>query len=77
MSTLFTFQPKAGIVEQLEAVILVQWHGKHISVATDTDITIEDAVFYMWAVPCLLTEDLYTVYKEEFSITCYMCDMYM
>jgi hypothetical protein len=24
-----------------------------------------------------LTEDLYIVLKEEFSITCYMCDMYI
>jgi hypothetical protein len=23
-----------------------------------------------------LTEDLYVMYKEEFSITCYMCDTY-
>jgi hypothetical protein len=23
-----------------------------------------------------LTEDLYILQKEEFSITCYMCDMY-
>jgi hypothetical protein len=24
----------------------------------------------------VLTEDLYIVHKEKFSITCYMCDMY-
>jgi hypothetical protein len=24
----------------------------------------------------VLTEDLYVVQKEEFSITCYMCDVY-
>jgi hypothetical protein len=24
----------------------------------------------------VLTDDLYIVQKEEFSVTCYMCDMY-
>jgi hypothetical protein len=24
----------------------------------------------------VLTEDLYTVQKQEFSVTCYMCDTY-
>jgi hypothetical protein len=29
-------------------VIARQWHNKHFSVATDTDATIEDAVFFLW-----------------------------
>jgi hypothetical protein len=33
-------------VEQVEVVISRQWHGKHISAATDTDTTIENMVFY-------------------------------
>jgi hypothetical protein len=32
-------------VVQKEAVIAMQRHDKHVSAATDTDTTIEDAVF--------------------------------
>jgi hypothetical protein len=34
-------------------IIVRHQHGKHISMATDTDATIEDAVFYVWSVPRL------------------------
>jgi hypothetical protein len=35
---------KAGIMGHIDVAIVMQWCGKHISVATDTDATIEDAV---------------------------------
>jgi hypothetical protein len=36
--------PKAGTAERVEAIIVRQQHGKHVSAATDTDATIEFAV---------------------------------
>jgi hypothetical protein len=34
-----------GAVETVETVIARQRHGKHVSVVTDTDASVEDAVF--------------------------------
>jgi hypothetical protein len=39
-----------GIVEQ-EAAVARQWRDKRVSVATDSDATIEDMVFSMWSLP--------------------------
>jgi hypothetical protein len=36
---------KARMVEQEEAAVAGQRHGKHFSVATDSDTAIEDTVF--------------------------------
>jgi hypothetical protein len=44
-------------VEQIDGAIAGQWCDKQVSVATDTDATIEDAVFFMWSVPRLHNED--------------------
>jgi hypothetical protein len=41
----------------VEAVITRQQHGKHISMAADTDATVEDAVFSMQSAPRLYKED--------------------
>jgi hypothetical protein len=53
---------KAGIVEQKE--IARQWGGKHISMATNTHVKIEElleAVFSTWPVLRLYNEDQWTV----------------
>jgi copper oxidase (laccase) domain-containing protein len=42
---------KARILEQAEVVIARQWHGKHVSTATDTDATTEDAILSMQSTP--------------------------
>jgi hypothetical protein len=48
---------ESWIVERIDAAIARQWHSKHISVATDTDTTIEDTVFSMRSMPRLYNED--------------------
>jgi hypothetical protein len=40
---------KVGIMEGEQAVIAGQVHDKHVSAATDTDVTIKEAVFSMRA----------------------------
>jgi hypothetical protein len=43
-----TSQFKAGIVEEIKAVIARQHCSKHISMAINKHTTVEDVVFAMW-----------------------------
>lgn len=44
-------------MERTDAVVARQWHSKHVSAATDTDATTEDAVSSMQSMPSLYNED--------------------
>jgi hypothetical protein len=46
---------EAGIVEQEKVALAKQWHSKNISVAADSDTTI-DAMFSVWSMPRLYNE---------------------
>jgi hypothetical protein len=48
---------EAGIVEQVKAAIARQWHSKHVSMATDTDVTIDNSVSSICSMPRLYNED--------------------
>jgi hypothetical protein len=45
-----TWRLKARVVEQIDAAIARQRRNKYVSVATDTDATVEDVVFSMQSV---------------------------
>jgi hypothetical protein len=47
---------KPGTVEHEEAAAM-KWHGKHVSVETDTDATIEVVVFSVRSMPRLYNEE--------------------
>jgi hypothetical protein len=44
-------------VKQEDVVIARQWHSKCVPVATDSDTVIEDALFSVWPMPRLYSED--------------------
>jgi hypothetical protein len=44
-------------MEQEEEAVARQWHHKHISVAKDSDATIEDTLFSMQSMPKLRNKD--------------------
>jgi hypothetical protein len=47
---------EAEIVEEVKVAVARQWHSKHVSVAVDSDTTI-DAVFSVRCMPRLYNED--------------------
>jgi hypothetical protein len=48
---------EARIVEQVEAVIARQQHSKHVSMATDTVVAIDNSVFSMRFAPGCIIKD--------------------